>query len=57
MARVAQKPKPYFTVSSETPQPGGPGSRIYILQEQGGPVIPPATGFPLRRLLRLAFYD
>jgi hypothetical protein len=36
------------------PQPGGPGSRIYILQEQGGPVIPPGTRFPLRRLLRLA---
>jgi hypothetical protein len=28
------------------PQPGGPGSRIYIPQEQGGPVIPPGTGFP-----------
>jgi hypothetical protein len=39
------------------PQPGGPGSRIYIPQEQGGPVIPPGTGFPLRRLLRLASYD
>jgi hypothetical protein len=26
------------------PQPGGPGSRIYIPQEQGGPVIPPGTG-------------
>jgi hypothetical protein len=36
------------------PQPGGPGSSIYIPQEQGGPVIPPGTGFPLRRLLRLA---
>jgi hypothetical protein len=35
------------------PQPGGPGSRIYISQEQGGPVTPPGTGFPLRRLLRL----
>jgi hypothetical protein len=31
------------------PQPGGPGSCIYIPQEQGRPVIP-----PLRRLLRLA---
>jgi hypothetical protein len=39
------------------PQPGGPGSRINIPQEQGGPVIPPGTGFPLRRLLRLASYD
>jgi hypothetical protein len=36
------------------PQPGGPGSRIYIPQEQGGPAIPPGTGFPLRRLLRLS---
>jgi hypothetical protein len=35
-------------------QPGGPGSRIYIPQEQGGPVIPLGTGFPLRRLLRFA---
>jgi hypothetical protein len=25
------------------PQPGGPGSRIYIPQEQGDPVIPPGT--------------
>jgi hypothetical protein len=36
------------------PQPGGPGSRIYIPQEQSGPVIPPGTGFPFCRLLRLA---
>jgi hypothetical protein len=36
------------------PQPGGPGPCIYIPQEQGGPVIPPGTGFPFRRLLRLA---
>jgi hypothetical protein len=36
------------------PQPGGPGSGIYIPQEQGGPVIPPETEFPLRSLLRLA---
>jgi hypothetical protein len=27
------------------PQPGGPGSRIYIPQEQGSPVIPPGTGY------------
>jgi hypothetical protein len=26
------------------PQPGGPGSRIYIPQKQGDPVIPPSTG-------------
>jgi hypothetical protein len=36
------------------PQPGGPGSCIYIPQEQGDPVIPSGTGFPFRRLLRLA---
>jgi hypothetical protein len=35
------------------PQSGGPGPRIYIPQEQGGPVIPPGAGFPFRRLLRL----
>jgi hypothetical protein len=26
------------------PKSGGPGSRIYIPQEQGSPVIPPSTG-------------
>jgi hypothetical protein len=36
------------------PQPGGPGSRIYIPQEQRDPVIPPGTRFPFCRLLRLA---
>jgi hypothetical protein len=36
------------------PQPGGPGSCIYIPQEQGSPIMPPGTGFPFRRLLRLA---
>jgi hypothetical protein len=46
---------PYFTISdSRLPQPGGPGPCIYIPQEQGAPVIPPVTGFPFRRLLRLA---
>jgi hypothetical protein len=46
---------PHFIVSdSRLPQPGGPGPRIYIPQEQGGPVIPPGTGLSFRRLLRLA---
>jgi hypothetical protein len=46
---------PYFTVSdSRLPQSGVPGPLFYILQEQGGPVIPAGTGFPFRRLLRLA---
>jgi hypothetical protein len=45
----------HFTVSnSRLPQPGGPGPLVYISQEEGGPVIPPGTGFPFRRLLRLA---
>jgi hypothetical protein len=39
---------------SRLPQPGGPGPRIDIPQEQGDPVIPPGTGFPFRHLLRLA---
>jgi hypothetical protein len=36
------------------PQAEGPGSRIYISQEQSGQVMPPGTGFTDRRLLRLA---
>jgi hypothetical protein len=45
----------YFTVSDlRLPQPGGPGTPIYTPHEQCGPVIPPATGFPFRHLLRLA---
>jgi hypothetical protein len=39
---------------SHNPKLGGPGTCIYILQEQGGPAITPGTGFPFRRLLRLA---
>jgi hypothetical protein len=46
---------PHFTISdSRLPQPGGPGPHIYISQGQGGPFIPSGTGFPFRRLLRLA---
>jgi hypothetical protein len=33
------------------PQPGGPSAHIYILQEQGGPAMPPGTGFPFCHLL------
>jgi hypothetical protein len=36
------------------PQTGEPTSHIFILQKQSGPIIAPGTGFPLRRLLRLA---
>jgi hypothetical protein len=36
------------------PKPGGSCPRIYIPQEQSGPVMPVGTEFPHRRLLRLA---
>jgi hypothetical protein len=43
--RVPRESWPYFTVlDSILPLPGGPGPRIYIPQEQGGPVIPQALG-------------
>jgi hypothetical protein len=32
----------------------GPVPHIYISQKEDGPVIPPGSGFPFRRLLRLA---
>jgi hypothetical protein len=39
-----------------TPQPGELGPCIYVPQWQGGPVITPGTGFPIRPLQRLAGY-
>jgi hypothetical protein len=46
--RVPRDSWPYFTVThSKLPQPGGPSPRIYVPQEQGGPVIS----------LFVAFYD
>jgi hypothetical protein len=54
LVRVPRDSRPHITVSdSRLPQPGGPGPHIYIPQEQGGPVIPPGTEFPFRRLLLL----
>jgi hypothetical protein len=51
--RVRRDLWPHFTVSdSRLSQPGGPGPRIYIPQEQDSPVIPPGTGFPF-----VASYD
>jgi hypothetical protein len=44
----------FYWLIWDSPKPRGPGSRIYIPQEQGVPVIPPGTGFPLCRLLRLS---
>jgi hypothetical protein len=50
--RVPRYSWPPFAVSdSRLPQLGRPGPRIYIPQEQGGPVIPPGTGS-----LSIAFY-
>jgi hypothetical protein len=46
---------PRFTVSdSRLPQSGRSGLCSCIPQEQGGPVIPPGTGFPFCHLLWLA---
>jgi hypothetical protein len=52
MVEVPQNSRSYFTVSSETPPTLKARSRIYTPQEQGGPVIPPGTGFPF-----IASYD
>jgi hypothetical protein len=53
--RVPRDSWSHFTVSdSRRPQAGWPGPRIYIRQEQDGPVISPGTGFPFRRFLRFA---
>jgi hypothetical protein len=43
MVRVAQVTTLYCLIWDST-QLGGPGSRIYIAKEQGGPVIRPGTG-------------
>jgi hypothetical protein len=40
-------------ILASNPQPGGPGLCIYVPQWQGGPVIPPGTGFPFYHLLCL----
>jgi hypothetical protein len=46
MVRVVQNRKHTLMSHLRLPQPGGPGPRIYIRQEQGGRVIPPGTGLP-----------
>jgi hypothetical protein len=38
----------------DSPNLEGQVPGVYIPQEEGGPVLPPGTGFPFRRLLRLA---
>jgi hypothetical protein len=53
--RVPRDLRQHSTLSdSRLPQPRGPGPRIFSPQEEGGPIIPPGTGFPFRRLLRHA---
>jgi hypothetical protein len=54
--RVPRDSWPHFIVSdSRLPQTGRPGPRVCIPQEQGGPVMPPGTGFSFRRLLFITF--
>jgi hypothetical protein len=44
-ARVLRDSRPYFTVRDSTlPQPGGPGTRIYILQGRVAQLSPQAPG-------------
>jgi hypothetical protein len=38
------------------PQPGGPGPRIYILQERGGPDIPRALDFSLATIFNIFIF-
>jgi hypothetical protein len=52
--RVAQNRNHTLLSYLRLPQPGGPGSRIYIPREQGGPIISQGTGFALLCLLQLA---
>jgi hypothetical protein len=54
--RVPRVSRPNYTVSaSRLPQPGGPGPRIYIFpRNRVAQLYTPGTGFPFRRLLRLA---
>jgi hypothetical protein len=45
----------FYSLTLETRPTWWPGPRIYIPQEHSGPVIlPPGTGVPFRRLLRIA---
>jgi hypothetical protein len=53
--RVLQDSRSYFTLSDlGLPQPGRPGPRIYIPQEDNDPGITLGTGFPFCHLLLLA---
>jgi hypothetical protein len=54
LVRVAQNPKPYFTVSSETPPTWRARFPHLYPPGSGWPNYTSGTGFPLRRLLGLA---
>jgi hypothetical protein len=41
---VAQNLYPYFTLSSETPQPGGSGSHVYLPRNRVAQLYPQALG-------------
>jgi hypothetical protein len=54
--RVPRGSWPHFAVSDlRLLQPGEPGPCIYIPQEQGGPAIPPGTGFSLTHYIQWMF--
>jgi hypothetical protein len=60
LASVVSGPSPagimitFYCLRVETPPTWRTKSTIYISKEQSGPVIPPGTGFPFHRPLRLA---
>jgi hypothetical protein len=55
LIRVPRDSWPHFNLSdSILLQSERSGPRIYIPQDQDGPVVPPGNGFPFHRLLRLA---
>jgi hypothetical protein len=56
IVRVAQNPKQYFTVSSETPNLEGQFP-VFLSPGTGWPSYTPGHWVPLRRLLRLTPYD
>jgi hypothetical protein len=45
----------FYCVKFETPQPRGPGSRIYFPHEEGGLVIPPGIGCQGRTTVPVIF--
>jgi hypothetical protein len=44
-------------IRDSPPPPGGPGSQICIVQEQGSPAVPQGTALSFRRLLRWRYQN